>query len=97
MREETILLPEGNLKRLHIDQRRLRANTKDGTNLPILTLQTTGGPYKGHRMVIHGPSVLVSTDGQLSCGARAWVSTRSAVTITVEEDRSEDNRSLTAE
>lgn len=84
MIEKTTTIRSGLLKRIHVDQHRIRANTKDGTNLPVVTVQARGGPYKGHCVDIHGKSMVVYGD-PLSCGARVWVETRAAVTVTVDE------------
>lgn len=86
MIEHSVTLPEGNLKRVHVDQGRIRANHKDGTNLPPVTVQAQGGPYKGHHVQIHGESaVIYREESPLSCGARLWIETRARVSIVVEE------------
>jgi hypothetical protein len=84
MIEETTTLREGLVKRIHVDQKRIKANHKNGTNLPTMTVQATGGPYKGHRVNINGPSCLQGGD-PLSCGARVWIYTTAEVTIEIEE------------
>lgn len=84
MVEETTTLREGLVKRVHVDQKRIKANAKNGTTLPTMTVQARGGPYKGHRVKIDGPSVLEGGD-PLSCGARVWIYTTAEVTIEVEE------------
>lgn len=71
-------LAAGYIKRLHVDQRKLRAKDPD----PI-TIQTSGGPLKATSARIHGPSsVVYRPDKPLSCGARVWIETTSEVTIT---------------
>lgn len=85
MIQEPTTLREGLVKRIHVDQARIRANRKNGTNLPQLTVQAAGGPYKGHQVHIDGPSTLMGGD-PLSCGARVWVFTKAQVRIEVEEE-----------
>lgn len=86
MVEETTTIRSGLIKRLHVDQHRVRQNTKDGGNRPVVTVQALGGPYKGHRAHIDGPSELVyAADSPLSCGARVWVETDAEVTVTVDD------------
>lgn len=79
MVEEPSVIEEGLLKRLHVDQARVRANKKNGTELPVITIQAKGGPYKARVAVISGPSILRMGD-PLSCGARVWVETTAKVT-----------------
>jgi hypothetical protein len=85
MIETATSLPEGTIKRIHVDQHRIRANNTDGTNLPVLTVQAAGGPYKAHEVEVLGPSTIVYNGEQLSCGARCWIETRAAVNTVVHE------------
>jgi hypothetical protein len=77
--EEPVVLRKGLLKRLHVDQGRIRANRKNGTDLPVITIQARGGPYKARIAEIHGDSVLMMGE-PLSCGARVWIETTAEVT-----------------
>jgi len=84
--EETTTIREGLIKRIHIDQHRIKANLRDGTDLPVVTVQARGGPYKGHEVSIDGPSqVIYRGDDPLSCGARVWIESKAPVTIQVHE------------
>lgn len=86
MIEETSTIREGLIKRIHIDQHRIKANAKNGTDLPVVTVQAKGGPYKGHEVTIDGPSqVIYRGEDPLSCGARVWIETKAAVTVHVIE------------
>lgn len=86
MVEETSTIRAGLIKRIHIDQHRIKANAKDGGNRPVVTVQARGGPYKGHEVTIDGPSsVIYEGDNPLSCGARVWIETKAAVTVHVHE------------
>lgn len=76
-------LRKGLIKRLHVNQPRLRANLKHQTDLPILTIQCRGGPFYADEIEIDGPSKLVyRPDKPLSCGARCWIETKAAITYT---------------
>jgi len=70
---------------IHVNQHKLRANTKDGTSEPVLTVKD----YKSNRYV--NEAVILGPDGQevarvvyrphapLSCGARCWIETQGDV------------------
>ncbi len=73
---------EGLVKRIHVDQRRIRENRKTGKNLPVFTIQTSKGPIKAHEVNIVGSSKLMHGRKPLSCGARVWIFTRAAVYYT---------------
>mgnify|MGYP007100040827 CR=1 FL=1 len=88
MIEESVVLVAGNLKRLHVDQHRIKANAKpDATEiLPVLTIQAVGGPYKAHEVIIDGPSKMVYDGSTLNCGAKCWIETNAAVTTIVHKE-----------
>lgn len=76
------MLDEGYIKRLHVSQPNIRKNLKEGTNEPVLTIQTSKGPVYGHRVKINGESELVySPNKPLSCGARVYIETTSEIEI----------------
>jgi hypothetical protein len=86
MIEQETLLRTGLKKRIHVDQARIRANAKNGTDIPPVTVQAQGGPYKGHVVEIRGwSSVVYDGEAQLSCGARLWIETTAEVKILVRE------------
>ncbi len=75
------LLKAGYIKRIHVDQHKIKESIKTGQDLPSLTIQTSQGPIKAKGVYIHGPSVLVqSLDAPISCGARVWLETHAEVT-----------------
>lgn len=86
MIETNTVLIVGTIKRIHVDQKRIRANAKLGTNMPVLTVQAQGGPYKAHEVEIRGPSKMVYDGRTLSCGARCWVETVAEVATIVHDD-----------
>ena len=67
-------------KRIHINQHVIRANAKNGTNDPAITVKTYRNNYYAHRVEIGGASsVVYSPDKPLNCGARVWVETDAPV------------------
>lgn len=67
---------------IHVNQHRIRANLKNGTNEPILTVKTYKSNDYANEVEINGPSKLVySPDKPLSCGARCWIETNAEVVI----------------
>ena len=69
-------------KRIHINQHVIRANAKNGTNDPAITVKTYRNNYYAHRVEIGGASsVVYSPDKPLNCGARVWIETDASVTL----------------
>jgi len=67
-------------KRIHINQHVIRANKKNGTNDPVITVKTSQRNIYADRVEIRGPSnVVYSPDKPLSCGARVWIETEAPV------------------
>jgi len=65
---------------IHVNQHKIKANTKNGTNDPVLTVKTYKSNVYAHTAEIKGPSRIVhSADKPLSCGARVWIETESEV------------------
>lgn len=70
------------LTRIHVNQHVIRANRKNGTNDPVLTIKRGGANEYAHSVAIEGPSIVVySPDKPLSCGATTWVETLSPVKV----------------
>jgi hypothetical protein len=89
MIEHSTTIRAGLVKRLHVDQHRIKHNTKTGDDLPVLTVQAQGGPYKAHEVEILGPSRLVYDGRTLSCGAKVWIECDAEVVLTVRDDAAE--------
>ena len=67
---------------IHVNQAVLKANLKNGTNDPVITVKTYKSNSYAHEVDILGPSKLVySPDKPLSCGARLWISTEAEVIL----------------
>lgn len=56
-------------------------NAKDGENRPVYTIKRGGKTIYAREVVINGPSHLVYSGKQLSCGARAWIETHSDLSL----------------
>ena len=69
-------------KRIHVNQHKIRANKKHGTNEPVITVKTYKSNDYAHEVNILGESkVVYSPDKPLSCGARVWTETDAEVTL----------------
>lgn len=67
---------------IHVNQHVIKANAKNGTNNPVLTVKTYKSNVYAHEVEILGPSrVVYSPDKPLSCGARVWIETEAEVII----------------
>lgn len=67
---------------IHVNQHVIKANAKNGTNDPVLTVKTYKSNEYCHEVEILGPSkVIYSPDKPLSCGAKVWIETDSEVRI----------------
>jgi hypothetical protein len=72
-------------KIIHVNQHKIRANAKNGTNDPVLTVKTYKDNNYAHEAVILHDGVVVarviySKDKPLSCGARVWIETDTDIT-----------------
>ena len=75
-------------KRIHINQHVIRANAKNGTNDPAITVKTYKRNTYAHRVDIVGASTVVySPDKPLNCGARVWIETDSTVVAIRDGDK----------
>lgn len=69
-------------KKIHINQHVIRANKKNGTNNPVITVKTSKSNTYASEVEILGTSKLVyRPDKPLSCGARVWIETASKVIL----------------
>ena len=65
---------------IHVNQHVIKANRKNGTNNPVLTVKTYKSNNYAHEVTIDGPSkVIYCPDKPLSCGAQVWIETESKV------------------
>ena len=60
--------------KIHINQHKIRRNTKTGEREPVITVKTYKSNEYATDVTIDGPSKLVySPDKPLSCGAKVWI------------------------
>lgn len=69
-------------KVIHVNRQHIQMNANDGGDRPVYTVKFGRRKTRYAREVfINGPSHLVYTGDQLSCGARAWIETESPVEL----------------
>lgn len=69
-------------KRIHVNQHVIRANAKNGTNDPVITVKTSKSNHYTYAAEIDGFSrVVYSPDKPLSCGAKVWIETDAPVAL----------------
>ena len=67
---------------IHVNQHVIKANKKNGTNHPVLTVKTYKDNTYAHEVIIKGKSkVIYSPDKPLSCGAKVWIETQAEVEV----------------
>ncbi len=70
---------------IHVNQHKIKHNTKNGTNIPVLTCKTYKSNDYAHEVIIYGQDnkeaarIIYSPHKPLSCGARVWVETQNKV------------------
>ncbi len=81
-----MIVAEGTIKRIHVNQHVIRANAKNGTAHPVLAVKHGRDNLICDEVKINGPSTLVYRPGKpLSCGARVWVETISEVEVSASQ------------
>ena len=71
---------------IHVNQHKIRANKKHGTNEPVITVKQGKKNTYCHSVEVMGPSVVrygVNEKPILPCGARVVIETESEVRIDV--------------
>ena len=69
---------------IHVNQHKIRANKKNGTDEPVITIKKGRTNTYCHEVEINGPSRVVYGGNDkplLSCGARVVIETESSVDI----------------
>ena len=69
---------------IHVNQHKIRANKKHGTNEPVITVKQGKKNTYCHSVEVMGPSVVRYGGNEnpiLSCGARVVIETESEVRI----------------
>lgn len=77
-----MVLADGTLKRIHVNQHIIRSNSKNDCSEPVYTIKNRGKTFSARDVIVHGELKFVySPDKPLSCGAKCWGETKSKVTI----------------
>lgn len=66
---------------IHVNQHVIKANAKEGTDNPVLTIKTYKSNTYAHEVIIKGDSKVVYSEKPLSCGARVWIETQAEVEV----------------
>ncbi len=66
---------------IHVNRSHIAMNAKDGGQRPVYTIKSGGRTRYAREVEITGPSRLVYSGKQLSCGARCWVETESELVL----------------
>lgn len=67
---------------IHVNQHVVKANAKNGTNDPVLTVKDYKSNRYAHFVNINGASrVVYSPNKPLSCGAKVWIETQAEVEV----------------
>jgi hypothetical protein len=80
---------------IHVNQHKIKSNTKNGTAEPVLTCKTYKTNDYAHEAIIYGQDgkeaarVIYSPHKPLSCGARVWIETQNEVETVVFENKEE--------
>lgn len=77
--------------RIHVNQHKIRSNSKSGKREPVLTCKTYKKNVYAHEVIIYGQDgkeaarVVYSPNNPLNCGAKVWIETENKVDI-IERD-----------
>lgn len=67
---------------IHVNRQNIAMNAKDGKERPVYTVKHKDGKtYYAREVHIDGPSKMIYSGKQLSCGARAWIETEAEITL----------------
>ena len=77
-----VVLVEGNLKRIHVNQHIIKSNQKNEEKNPVYTIKCNGSVYRAKDLTVSGDLDFVyRPEKPLSCGARCWGETRGRVIL----------------
>jgi len=68
-------------KIIHVNRQHIAMNAKDSGNRPVYTVKDGKATRYAREVQIMGPSRLVYSGEQLSCGARAWIETDASIVL----------------
>lgn len=68
------------IKRIHVNQHKVRSNLKNGLNEAVITVKEGNTNKYVHGLEIHGPCrVIYRPEKPLACGARIWIETKADI------------------
>jgi len=68
------------IKRIHINQHKIRSNKKNNTDEPVITVKTSKNNYYADEVEVKGScKVVYKPHNPLSCGAKVWIETTDEV------------------
>lgn len=68
------------IKRIHINQHKIRSNKKNNIEEPVITVKTSKSNNYAKEVEILGKSkLLYKPNNPLSCGAKVWIETNEKV------------------
>ena len=74
-------------KRIHVNQHKIRSNSKTGGREPVITVKTYKSNTYCNEVHVDGPCKIVySPDKPLPCGAKVWIETESEIICNKEEE-----------
>ena len=77
---------EKGLKRIHVNQQRIKKNNRTGERKPVFTIKFNKKTYYTNTISIEGTSKLIyKPDKPLSCGAKVWVETTNTIITNTEK------------
>lgn len=77
-----VVLVEGNLKRIHVNQHIIKSNQKNKEKNPVYTVKYNGSVYRAKDLTVSGDlDFIYRPEKPLSCGARCWGETRGRVVL----------------
>ena len=67
-------------KRIHVNQHKIKSNSKTGDREPVITVKTYKSNDYCHEVYVDGPcKIIYSPDKPLPCGAKVWIETESEI------------------
>jgi len=78
---------------IHVNQHKIKSNSKSGRIDPVLTCKTYKSNDYAHEAIIYGQDgqeaarVIYSPDKPLNCGAKVWIETQNKVKVILKSIR----------
>ena len=69
------------ISRIHVNQHLIRANVKQGTNVPCIAIRTSKGVTYARQVRVGDVVIKQDFEHPLSCGAKVWIETQGNVEV----------------